>query len=236
MYLCILCVLYFRDVVLEEEMVEGEEEDQWEDVSGGEEEEEEEDGEAGSNNSQGLDAEEVEKEYQEPSSLPPSTSSSQPPGKNGQLSLAMPPPLEEEETPNTEGKPLTPFSPAEGYHPVSDWGEEMELSSPRANLTKSPLAASGEDPSTSAGPASTDSPSGSGSQQSTAGVLEKEAPPAPGAPAAEMSKEPEVDNLNKHSVQKEPDNQDDNGAATGTLATGPVEGEIADIQKEQQEA
>ncbi|XP_008112006.1 coiled-coil domain-containing protein 9 isoform X2 [Anolis carolinensis] len=221
-------------VVLEEEMVEGEEEDQWEDVSGGEEEEEEEEVEAGSNNSQGSDAEEEEegKEEQQPSPLPPSTSSSQPPGKNGQLSLAMPPPPEEEEAPNTDGKPLTPFSPAEGYHPVSDWGEEMELNSPRANLTKSPLAASEVGPSASSGPASTYSPSGSGSQQSTVEVSEKEAPPVPGAPVAEMSKEPEVDNLNKQSVQGEPDNQDDNGAAAGTLATVPVEGEITDIQKE----
>ncbi|XP_060113798.1 coiled-coil domain-containing protein 9 [Heteronotia binoei] len=86
-----------------------EDEDQWEDVSEGEEEEEE-----GS-----LGQEEA----------PPSRPAEEAPP----LSLAMPPP--ELET----SKPLTPFSPAEGYQPVSDWGEEMELSSPRTDCTKSLL-------------------------------------------------------------------------------------------------
>ncbi|KAL8220053.1 UNVERIFIED_CONTAM: hypothetical protein K2H54_038001 [Gekko kuhli] len=60
-----------------------------------------------------------------------------PPGREGPLSLAMPSP-EPEASSGTEGKPLTPFSPAEGYCPVSDWGEEMELSSPRTDCTKGP--------------------------------------------------------------------------------------------------
>uniref|UniRef100_A0A670IXC5 Coiled-coil domain containing 9 n=1 Tax=Podarcis muralis TaxID=64176 RepID=A0A670IXC5_PODMU len=79
-----------------------------------------------------------------------------PPGRNGQLSLTMPAP--QAETPSAEGKPLTPFSPAEGYCPVSDWGEEMELSSPRANPLKNPLAAPGEGPPPTAG----EEPSGVG--------------------------------------------------------------------------
>ncbi|KAH0631465.1 hypothetical protein JD844_005797 [Phrynosoma platyrhinos] len=231
----------------EEEEVEEEEEDQWEDVSGGEEEEEEEEeevgDEAGSNDSQGSAAEEEkEKEKQEQTSLPPSTGSSHPPGRNGQLSLAMPPPPEE--IPNTEGKPLTPFSPAEGYHPVSDWGEEMELSSPRIDPSKSPLAASQEGPSPSAGkvqmegrvmlgPSPPSPPAGPGSLQSAMEVSEREAPPAPRAPEAEMSKNLDIPNPDKEPVQEEAGNQ---GAVTETPALAPIMVEITNFQQEQQEA
>ncbi|XP_042296712.1 coiled-coil domain-containing protein 9 isoform X2 [Sceloporus undulatus] len=212
----------------EEEEVEGEEEDQWEDVSGGEEEEEQDGDEAGSNDSQGSAAED-EKEKEQPS-LPPSTSSSHPPGRNGQLSLAMPPP--QEETPNTEGKPLTPFSPAEGYHPVSDWGEEMELSSPRADLSKSPLSVSQEGPSPSAGMSSPNPPAGSGSLQLSMEVSEREASPAPRDPEAEMSKKIDIPNPDREPMQEEAGNQ---GAAAETSAPAPTMVEITDFQREQQE-
>lgn len=36
-------------------------------------------------------------------------------------------------------KPLSPFTPLEGHHPVSDWGEEMEMLSPKSSLGESPL-------------------------------------------------------------------------------------------------
>ncbi|XP_053503181.1 coiled-coil domain-containing protein 9 isoform X4 [Ictalurus furcatus] len=36
-------------------------------------------------------------------------------------------------------KPLSPFSPPEGHQPVSDWGEEMEMLSPKSSLGESPL-------------------------------------------------------------------------------------------------
>lgn len=119
---------------------EEEEEDQWEDVSEGEEE-----GGVGAAEGSGSQGSLVEEQEQE--QPPPSTASQ---GKGSpQLSLAMPVPLEE--TPSTERKPLTPFSPAEGYHPVSDWGEEMELSSPSADAAKSPLAAHRQGPLAIAG-------------------------------------------------------------------------------------
>ncbi|XP_029475355.1 coiled-coil domain-containing protein 9 isoform X2 [Rhinatrema bivittatum] len=40
-----------------------------------------------------------------------------------------------------EVKPSSPFSPTDGYQPVSDWGEEMELQSPRSSIEDSPLQA-----------------------------------------------------------------------------------------------
>ncbi|XP_042201337.1 histone H3.v1-like [Callorhinchus milii] len=39
-------------------------------------------------------------------------------------------------------KPLSPFSPDEGYRPVTDWAEEMEVASPRANVQDHPLPGS----------------------------------------------------------------------------------------------
>ncbi|XP_048348839.1 coiled-coil domain-containing protein 9 [Sphaerodactylus townsendi] len=105
-----------------------EDEDQWEDVSEEEEEEEEEEGS-------------ISHRVFSVAEAPPTRSSqdnvAELPSQDGPLSLVIPP--SEQETSNEDSKPLTPFSPAEGYHPVSDWGEEMELSSPRANCTKSPL-------------------------------------------------------------------------------------------------
>ncbi|XP_054855047.1 coiled-coil domain-containing protein 9 isoform X2 [Eublepharis macularius] len=106
-----------------------EDEDQWEDVSEGEEEEE-------GSGSQGASSV-VEEEATR--SCSPQEPLAQQPAQEEPLWLAMPPP--ELEASSAEGKPLTPFSPAEGYCPVSDWGEAMELSSPRADSTKSPPVA-----------------------------------------------------------------------------------------------
>ncbi|XP_068765810.1 coiled-coil domain-containing protein 9 isoform X3 [Struthio camelus] len=99
-----------------------EDEDQWEDVS---EEEEEED----SPGSSGEDE------------APPSASpKAQRPPKAGQATapkLHIPP-----AAPAPSGgasKPLSPFSPVGGHKPVSDWGEEMDLASPRSSLGDSPL-------------------------------------------------------------------------------------------------
>ncbi|XP_077174610.1 coiled-coil domain-containing protein 9 [Paroedura picta] len=107
-----------------------EDEDQWEDVSEGEEEEEEE-----GHVQQGASAAEEEEEEADPFHSA-EDHGDQPPGHEGPLSLAMPPP-EREGSDGGEAKPLTPFSPAEGYCPVSDWGEEMELSSPRTECPRS---------------------------------------------------------------------------------------------------
>ncbi|XP_074872988.1 coiled-coil domain-containing protein 9 isoform X2 [Carettochelys insculpta] len=87
-----------------------EDEDQWEDVSGEEEEDDE-----GQHSSSG----------EEEKADPPKA------GRGTAPKLAMPPP-------EPQGKPLSPFSPAAGYRLVSDWGEEMELNSPRSSVGDSP--------------------------------------------------------------------------------------------------
>lgn len=51
----------------------------------------------------------------------------------------IPPPEAAQESPEG-GKPLSPFSPLDGHQPVSDWGEEMEMLSPRSSMGgESPL-------------------------------------------------------------------------------------------------
>uniref|UniRef100_A0A8C0FZV1 Coiled-coil domain containing 9 n=1 Tax=Chelonoidis abingdonii TaxID=106734 RepID=A0A8C0FZV1_CHEAB len=55
-------------------------------------------------------------------------------GRGPAPKLDMPPPGAH----GGQGKILSPFSPAEGYQPVSDWGEEMELNSPRGSVGDSP--------------------------------------------------------------------------------------------------
>lgn len=97
-----------------------EDEDQWEDVS--EEEEEEEEGHI----SQGASSVGEEEEDR----------MAQPASPDGPLSFAIPPPVLGTPSSAAEAQPLTPFSPAEGHCPVSDWGEEMELLSPRADCIK----------------------------------------------------------------------------------------------------
>lgn len=108
---------------------EDEEEDEWEDVS---EEEEEEEAEA--NSSQDSSEEDG----------PPLSCSPLPPRKPRQQPMLQSASLREAAT--TEGVPLSPLGPAEGYEPVSDWGEEMEMCSPRANHSSQiPLAAPREE-------------------------------------------------------------------------------------------
>uniref|UniRef100_A0A8C8STH8 Coiled-coil domain containing 9 n=1 Tax=Pelusios castaneus TaxID=367368 RepID=A0A8C8STH8_9SAUR len=107
-----------------------EDEDQWEDVS--EEEEEEDEGHLSSS-----------EEEEEATVVPPvgSSKAQRAPkaGRGPAPKLDMPSPGAQSRT----GKPLSPFSPAEGYRPVSDWGEEMELNSPRGSVADSPLQGSG---------------------------------------------------------------------------------------------
>lgn len=53
--------------------------------------------------------------------------------------VRIPPPAAAQES-SEGGKPLSPFYPLEGHHPVSDWGEEMEMQSPRSSVGgESPL-------------------------------------------------------------------------------------------------
>ncbi|XP_075330685.1 coiled-coil domain-containing protein 9 [Odontesthes bonariensis] len=51
----------------------------------------------------------------------------------------IPPPTAVQESPEG-GKPLSPFLPLDGHQPVTDWGEEMEMLSPRSSMGgESPL-------------------------------------------------------------------------------------------------
>ncbi|NXI89873.1 CCDC9 protein, partial [Psophia crepitans] len=104
-----------------------EDEDQWEDVS--EEEEEEAEGSLGSSN-----------EDEAPRSASPKTQRSP---RTGRAAVPKPnvPPGTMTPTPNGgAGAPLSPFSPVGGHQPVWDWGEEMDLASPRSSLGDSPLS------------------------------------------------------------------------------------------------
>ncbi|XP_075581506.1 coiled-coil domain-containing protein 9 [Pelecanus crispus] len=104
-----------------------EDEDQWEDVS---EEEEEEDGSSPGSSS----------EDEAPRSASPKA---QCPPRAGQAvapKLRVPPTTVAAAPDGGAGTPPSPFSPMEGHQPVSDWGEEMDLASPRSSLGDSPLS------------------------------------------------------------------------------------------------
>ncbi|NWS63504.1 CCDC9 protein, partial [Chunga burmeisteri] len=103
-----------------------EDEDQWEDVSEEEEEEEEEEKEGGG--SPGLSSED-----EAPRSASPKA---QRPPRAGQAAvpkLRVPPTAVAPTPDGGAGTPPSPFSPMEGHQPVSDWGEEMDLTSPRSS-------------------------------------------------------------------------------------------------------
>ncbi|CAM4614056.1 unnamed protein product [Lepidochelys kempii] len=93
-----------------------EDEDQWEDVS-------EEDDDEGHLSSLG-------EEEEVPPVGAPKAPRAPKVGRGPAPKLDMPPPGAH----GGQGKALSPFSPAEGYQPVSDWGEEMELNSPRGSV------------------------------------------------------------------------------------------------------
>uniref|UniRef100_A0A663FGW3 Coiled-coil domain containing 9 n=1 Tax=Aquila chrysaetos chrysaetos TaxID=223781 RepID=A0A663FGW3_AQUCH len=94
-----------------------EDEDQWEDVS---EEEEEEGGGGGTS--------------------PGSSSEDEAPCSAVAPKLHVPPTTVAPVPDGGAGTPLSPFSPVEGHQPISDWGEEMDLASPRSSLGDSPLS------------------------------------------------------------------------------------------------
>uniref|UniRef100_A0A452H2V9 Uncharacterized protein n=1 Tax=Gopherus agassizii TaxID=38772 RepID=A0A452H2V9_9SAUR len=102
-----------------------EDEDQWEDV----EEEEEDEGHLSSSGEEEEEAEPLVESPKAPRALKV--------GRGPAPKLDMPPPGAH----GGQGKTLSPFSPTEGYQPVSDWGEEMELNSPRGSVGDSPCQA-----------------------------------------------------------------------------------------------
>ncbi|XP_076987447.1 coiled-coil domain-containing protein 9 isoform X2 [Tamandua tetradactyla] len=113
----------------EEDGEEDEEDEEWEDVSDDEEDEMEEEEEA---------EEEPAKDHQppeaEPSGDPPSEQASKVPSR----------PEEPLSRPQAPATPSSPFSPPGGHQPVSDWGEEMELNSPRTTHPAGALSPGGD--------------------------------------------------------------------------------------------
>nr|KAF6409269.1 coiled-coil domain containing 9 [Rousettus aegyptiacus] len=110
------------------------EDEEWEDVSGDEEEVEEE---------EEADEEEEEEEPaqdQEPQELEPTRSPSSEQADKEPSGPEEPPLL-----PQTPASPSSPFSPPGGHQPVSDWGEEMELNSPRTTHPADALSPGGGD-------------------------------------------------------------------------------------------
>ncbi|XDV32240.1 hypothetical protein PO909_003105 [Leuciscus waleckii] len=113
-----------------------EDEDEWEDASDGEEENAEED-EKADHEEYSKDAKPTEKKTSSPAPSTPSPKEKRTPRPK----VHIPSPQETLSTP--EGpKPLSPFSPLDSHQPVSDWGEEMEMLSPKSSLGESPLTPS----------------------------------------------------------------------------------------------
>ncbi|KPP69146.1 coiled-coil domain-containing protein 9-like [Scleropages formosus] len=114
--------------------------DEWEDASDGEEEEEEEEvieeEEAELEEESEKPAVQQEKTKQEDSSPPPAASPLSPKEQRSPRPKVQMP--IQQDSPESN-KPISPFSPGEGYQPVTDWGEEMEMQSPRSSLGESPL-------------------------------------------------------------------------------------------------
>ncbi|MGH0173493.1 UNVERIFIED_CONTAM: hypothetical protein FKN15_065579 [Acipenser sinensis] len=111
-------------------------EDQWEDASDGEEEE----GESEEEEEEEKEKKLPQKQNKKQPSLPPTSNPKGHRGGGNHPKLQMPPKQTTPEPPSHEpSKPLSPFSPAEGYDPVMDWGEEMEQQSPRSSLGEPPL-------------------------------------------------------------------------------------------------
>ncbi|XP_059689183.1 coiled-coil domain-containing protein 9 [Gavia stellata] len=106
-----------------------EDEDQWEDVSEEEEEEEEEGGSSPGSSSE----DEAPRSASPKAQRPPRAGQAAPP------KLRVPPTVAPAPD-GGAGTPPSPFSPVGGHQPVSDWGEEMDLASPRSSLGDSPLS------------------------------------------------------------------------------------------------
>ncbi|XP_044059377.1 coiled-coil domain-containing protein 9 isoform X3 [Siniperca chuatsi] len=129
----------------------GEDDDEeWEDASDGEEDDEAvEEGSDSEHDSRGDEKKDKGKEKpakiknNSPKSPAPrsrSTSAGSPKEqRTPRPKVHIPPPAAVQESPEG-GKPLSPFSPLDSHRPVSDWGEEMEMLSPRSSMGgESPL-------------------------------------------------------------------------------------------------
>nr|XP_020478866.1 coiled-coil domain-containing protein 9 [Monopterus albus] len=205
----------------------GDDDDEWEDASDGEGDEEavEEGGEP-EPDSRASEKEDVEKEKPPKSKdasptspMPrsrPSSAGSPKEQRTPRPKVHIPPPAAAQESPEG-GKPVSPFSPLDGHQPVSDWGEEMEMQSPRSTMGRvSPLKPPSPEPSPPAPPRrrTTDasSPPEKAEAQQTAAVSEPESIPtdSPAAPPSD------------HTLSEAPD-----AAPSATCVPAPSEGSEA---------
>ncbi|KAK3561012.1 hypothetical protein QTP86_023202 [Hemibagrus guttatus] len=129
-------------VVIEKSVAE-DEDDEWVDASDGDEVEDEE--------VEDLEDKEVSMKESKPIEKSPSSpaeSSPRPKPQRTPRPKVHIPPSPQESLATPEGtKPVSPFSPLEGHKPVSDWGEEMEMLSPKSSLGESPLRPSSNESS-----------------------------------------------------------------------------------------
>ncbi|XP_030634376.1 coiled-coil domain-containing protein 9 [Chanos chanos] len=114
-----------------------EDDDEWEDASDGDEEEVGEDGEESEGEEQKSQNKDSPIDKTPTSPAPPAQSPKE--QRTPRPKVRIPSPQEIQATPELATKPLSPFSPLEGHQPVTDWGEEMEMLSPRSSLGESPL-------------------------------------------------------------------------------------------------
>ncbi|XP_035390153.1 coiled-coil domain-containing protein 9 isoform X1 [Electrophorus electricus] len=115
-----------------------EDDDQWEDASDGEEEEEEEEEEEVQSEDKKAGVQKDSKPTEKTTSSPAPSTPSPKEQRAPRPKVHIPSPQETLSAPEA-AKPLSPFSLLEGHQPVSDWGEEMEMQSPKSSMGESPL-------------------------------------------------------------------------------------------------
>ncbi|XP_058269790.1 coiled-coil domain-containing protein 9 isoform X3 [Hemibagrus wyckioides] len=132
-----------QTAVAVEKSVAEDEDDEWEDASDGDEVEDEEVEVLKDKEVSSKESKPIEKSPSSPAASTPSPKPQRTPRPKVHIPSS---PQESLATP--EGtKPVSPFSPLEGHQPVTDWGEEMEMLSPKSSLGESPLRPSSNESS-----------------------------------------------------------------------------------------
>ncbi|KAL4647422.1 coiled-coil domain-containing protein 9 isoform X2 [Arapaima gigas] len=106
-------------------------------------------------------------------------------------------------------KPLSPFSPMEGYQPVTDWGEEMEMQSPRSSLGESPLKP--EQTGTEGGPEN--------SKSSSTALVEEQLESQATSPPVEQDIQAEGEAANKLKNQEDLEDLESKTEESSTVVT-----------------
>lgn len=129
--------------VVEKNADEEDDDEEWEDASDGEDEGVEEGSDSEHDEKKDKGKEKPTKGRGSSSSSPahrsrPTSAGSPKEQRTPRPKVHIPPPTVQESPEG--GKPLSPFSPLDSHRPVSDWGEEMEMLSPRSSMGgESPL-------------------------------------------------------------------------------------------------